>query len=770
MLWIMPSETLHWEAIHESIGGHELAARILAQRGISSPEAARSFLNPEYYTPADPRELPDLAEAAERLYQAVVRGERILVWGDFDVDGQTATALLVDALRGMGGSVEYHIPNRLTHGHGVQVDVLEEKLQAGIDVILTCDTGVGADREARLAKQHGVPFLITDHHALPETLPDAPAVVNPQRLAPGHPLRDLPGVGVAYKLIQEVYRLANWQGDEIRFLDLVALGIVADVATQQHDTRYLLQLGIERLRYPKRIGLQELMKAAQVDPSNLSADTIGFQVGPRLNALGRLDDASLAVTLLTTDSVEQARQIASQLESLNNERKNLENLIYEAALSQLVREPSLMDYESIVLNGPRWHPGVIGIVASRLVERYGKPAVLLTDWGNSPGIVRGSARSVPGVDIGRAFAANAELLKSHGGHPGAAGCSLEEDLVPQFRRRLSETIAAIRDDSIPAGRVVDAEVAFGEVTMKLADELNRLAPFGAGNPPVHLLTTDLVIESHALMGIGKKHRRILLKDASGVEQTVIWWRGSESLLPRGPIDLLYIPRMNDYKGSRALQLEWLDWRPAASAVSVAAPEVRVIDLRDVPDPLSALPDPPYGVWVEGLPENALPFEPEMLVSRFKPGQHEYLVLWTIPPGTAEFNEMLALTGAHTFYVVAHNRPAAFADFIAQLAARIKYACIAYPEGFPFLQLASAMGQREVTLRYGLDWLAEKGEVGVEWLDGDRLQFMVGDVPTDPETIRQLESSIGALLAETNAFRVYVQKTDSLEALFRETGL
>ncbi len=757
MEWFFPAEVTVPAALREAVGGHPLVAEILARRGITSPEEARAFLDPQHYTPAPPEELPDLEVAAQRLAEAIRRGEPILVWGDFDVDGQTATALLVDALRDLGAEVGYHIPHRLTHGHGVQPEILQEYIAQGFGVILTCDTGIAAHAAAEAARTAGATLLITDHHALPPTLPHATAVVNPQRLPTEHPLRDLPGVGVAYKLAQRLYTLLGRTGEDLRLLDLVALGIVADVAVQRGDTRYLLQLGLDALRYPQRIGLQELMRTAQVDPSNLSADTIGYQVGPRLNALGRLDHAQLAVELLTTDKPALAQQIATQLELLNDRRKQIEDQIYAAAQEQIAKDPALLNFEALVLAGERWHPGVIGIVAARLVEQYHRPVLLFAAPPGEP--ARGSARSVPGVDIEAALRANADLLIAYGGHPGAAGCAIDPDLLPQFRRRLSNTVAEIWDRSVTPGYTIDAELPLGDLSMALADELNRLAPFGEGNPPVLLMTRALRITANTVFGIGNKHRRVTVEDEHGTSHTIVWWRGSEHVLPEGVLDLLYIPRINDYKGRRSLQLEWVASRPTPGVAIEVTPRFEVVDLRGVADPLAALKVDSYRIWAEGLTSAELPFEAERVVSRYEARPSRILVIWTTPPGPQELEQMIERTRARTFYVVARHIPQDTPQsFLQRLAGLIKYALSAYGGEVSILRLAAATAQREVTVRYGLDWLAAKGVIALEWLDGDRVHLTAGGTPNH-QALEPLQDAIRALLAETAAYRTYFQRAD-----------
>ncbi|HOA25130.1 MAG TPA: single-stranded-DNA-specific exonuclease RecJ [Aggregatilineales bacterium] len=767
MDWQLPSTDIRIDdALREAVGGHPLVAEILARRGLTDPARALAFLDPARYRPASPDDLPDLCAAAERLLHAVRNREQVLVWGDFDVDGQTATALLVDALRRLGANVRYHIPRRLEHGHGVQIDVLREHLSRGVDVLLTCDTGIAAHEAVGAARAAGVDVLVTDHHALPPTLPDAHAVVNPQRLPEGHPLRDLPGVGVAYKLVEKLYDLAGRAGEEQDLLDLVALGIVADVATLRGDTRYLLQLGLDRLRDPRRVGLQALFASAQVVPTHLSADTIGFQVGPRLNALGRLDDAALAVKLLTTSDRETAQQISAQLERLNDLRKQLQDQIVGAALAQVEKDPALLDFEALVLAGENWHAGVLGIVAARLVELYNRPAVVLTCPPGEP--ARGSARSVPGVDIGAAIAACADLLVSHGGHPGAAGLALDPDLIPQFRRRLSNAIAKTRDPSVRPVQQVDAVVSLADVTDAFAAELNRLAPFGEGNPPVQVMVPRLVVRTSTTFGLERQHRRVTVVDETGRTAVVTWWRGADSPLPQTLFDLLFIPRFSDYKGSRTLELEWVASRPTPGVVIEPGTRREVIDLRREPSPRGQLPADGFAVWAEAAPQDALPFPTEQLVDRHSIQPVSDLVIWSTPPGPLELQEMIEASRARRFYLVGEHRPPSDPDgFARRLAGLAKYAIEHYPDGVGLRQIAAAMGQREITVRRGLEWLAAKGMFGVEWLPDDQVRITPGGNP-DPEAAARLWDSVTALLREAAAFQQYFLRAD-LSAFFEGEG-
>ena len=365
-LWLEPQEISVPAEMTALVGGHPLVAQTLARRGIHTPEAARSFLDPDHYQPASPTELPGLAAAASRLAGAVQQHESICVWGDFDVDGQTATTVLVSTLRALGAEVTFHIPVRDRESHGVNLPVLREIIARGVKVILTCDTGITAHEAADNACQQGVDFIITDHHDLPPTLPEAVAIVNPKLLPDNHALGTLPGVGVAYKLAEELCNLMrplSFQASSL--VDLAALGIVADIAVQTGEARYLVQRGLEMLRKTDRPGLKALMESAELNPAWMTEEHIGFVIAPRMNALGRLADANLSVEFLTTQDLGRARVIATMLEGLNARRQLLTSQVFQAAQAQIEREPALLDDPVLVLWQPSWPAGVIGIVASR---------------------------------------------------------------------------------------------------------------------------------------------------------------------------------------------------------------------------------------------------------------------------------------------------------------------------------------------------------------------------------------------------------------------
>ena len=731
------------------VGGHALVAQHLARKGITSVAAAQRFLYADRYSPSPSSELPDIDRAVHRLERAIGAHERILIWGDFDVDGQTSTALLYTALKQRGANASYHVPNRFSEGHGIHLPALKQQLDSGFDLLLTCDTGVSAHDAVAYAASRGVDTIITDHHALPDSLPAAVAVVNPQRLAESHPLRELPGVGVAYKLIEALYR----DDDASFLLDLVALGIVADVMVQVDDTRYLLQRGLKALRQNQRLGLQAILERAQIPPAELNEGHIGFAIGPRLNALGRLADANPAVELLTTEDWGQARILANTLEGLNAKRKFLSNQVYESAIAQIEKEPWLLEYAALVLSQADWHSGVIGIVASRLVEEFGLPTVLIATPDETG---RGSARSVAGVDITGALGLVADHLISHGGHSMAAGLSLPAEKVFQFRRALSRVV---REMSGAAPRTpalhVDGYLRLADISLDLTDDIERLAPFGNGNPPLTLATRNLKVANHKGLGRRREHLQVEVEDEGGNRQRVIWWRGARADLPHGRFDLAYALRASVYKGEREPLVEWLDFRALEMAngdLQPAEPLYELHDHRGSEAPLAALAKareqyPAALVWSEGEKVAGA-------VNRLGLGPCETLIVWTSPPAAEVWAAALATANPNRLIVFGMRAQMEnTGEFLARLASLLKFA-VNKREGRAGLEaLAAALGERERSVLVGLQVLRALGKLDYQLRATGDLELAFKDAAPS-EQAPGLQKRLSLLLRETRAYRNY----------------
>jgi single-stranded-DNA-specific exonuclease len=546
-----------------------------------------------------------------------------------------------------------------------------------------------------------VDVVVTDHHDLSPTLPDACAVVNPKMLPKSHPLRELPGVGAAYKLAELLYERAGQLEGAAQHLDLVALGIVADVATQTGDTRYLLQRGLEALRHTKRLGLQVMMETAELNPDLLTEEHIGFVLAPRLNALGRLSDATVAVEFLTTTDLARARILATEMEGLNARRKLLCDQIIQAAEAQIERDSSLLKYGALVLSHPSWPPGVVGIVAGRLAERYYKPALLIATPPGEMG--RGSARSVEGCDIHAAIAAHGEMLGRFGGHPMAAGLSIDPERIPEFRRALSRTVLEMRGEVEERVTLqIDGYLDLADLSLGLVKELERLAPFGSGNPPLALASRGLTLKSHSTIGRSGEHLRLVVEDEAGAAQKVLWWRGAGHPLPQGRFDLAYVVRASDYRGQRDVQVEWVDAREKAPIprpkAQISKPKVRVVDYREEANPRGLLEQlraqEDVQVWSEAGARAGIAGQ-----DRYELGPSKGLVVWTTPPGPGELQAVLERVSPEMVYLFGINPGLDHPEeFLKRLAGLTKHALNSHQGRAKVSTLAAATAQREVTAR------------------------------------------------------------------------
>jgi single-stranded-DNA-specific exonuclease len=601
---------------------------------------------------------------------------------------------------------------------------------------------------------------------LPDTLPQADAVVNPKRLPPDHPLATLPGVGVAYKLAESLLSHAGCPELSISLADLAALGIVADVAVLRDDTRYLLQIGLAQLRQDQRPGLRALYRLAQLDPVRLTETDIAFQIAPRLNAAGRLDDARLVVELLSTADEEQADVLALRLDGLNRQRQLYERQIFAAAQSQIEQDPSLLDWEVLVLHNPNWHPGVLGIVANRLASLYQRPVVLLASSGN---VARGSARSAGGYDIHAAIAAQADLLLSFGGHPGAAGLSLPVDHIPAFRRRLSDTLTAMPAPESRARLAIDALVRLDEVTPTLAHALQQLAPFGEGNPRPVLASERLSLLNAAFIGREQAHRRLTVADEQGHQREVIWWNSAAAALPTGTFDLAFQIEISHYRDQEELQLTLVDFRPSATeTVTVAAPTRMTIDRRSCAQPQAELAAlrrsyPDALVWAEGYRRSEAPGVP---LSALRPAQT--LIIYTAPCTPYALAQAVQQVDPLRVVLIGTNPPLTRADEIfRRLLELFRYVLARQAGSTTLRELAEAVAQPERVIRLALSYIQSAGVLTRE--EDQEGKIVLARLPSHPANADGdpvLWAAFQSQVAETAAYRTFFRRA-TLEQLFSE---
>lgn len=545
-------------------GVPSLLAQLLANRGIA-PESAQHFLDGRGLgnDPLGPEPLLGVQEAVDRLSRAVESGEQIAVFGDFDADGVSATALLVQALRGLGAQVEPYIPHRVDEGYGLNLDALRTLYRKGVRVVVTVDCGIRSVHEVAKAEPH-LSLIITDHHEPGRQVPAATAVINPKQPGCPYPFKGLAGVGVAFKLAQALLRAmapraARSGLDEESLLDLVALGTVADLAPLLGENRLLVRRGLEALNAPARPGVEALMANAGVRRGQVDAAAIGFRLGPRLNAAGRLESAMLAYDLLTGRDLEQAKAGAAQLGELNRRRQELTEETFDAA--EALVQAGDPDAPLLFVAGPAFNPGIVGLAASRLADAHYRPAVVVEV---GEGESRGSCRSIPEFHITEALDCCQELLTRHGGHAAAAGFTVANQNLEALRDRLVEIAAEQLDgvDLRPELKI-DAVVPLEEVDWAMLALLQQLEPCGMDNAQPVLLSRGVPVADVRAIGGEGKHLRLTLRDGRRVSWDALLWRQGERAgeIP-GRIDVAYTLEAHDWNGTRRLQLNVQDLRPA----------------------------------------------------------------------------------------------------------------------------------------------------------------------------------------------------------------
>ncbi len=562
------ADTASISLLVEEMGFAPPIARVLAGRGIVTSDTARRFISASLADLHDPFLLLDMGRAVNRLAAAREAGETVCVYGDYDVDGITSVALLMSFFRAVGISSFYYIPRRLEHGYGLSSEGLAEVAAQGAKVVVTVDCGISAVAEAALSSALGIDLIITDHHTPSPQLPDAYAVINPLRPGSPFPFIPLAGVGVAFNLLMALRKVLRDQGifsatvepDLREYLDFVALGTIADVVPLTGENRTLTRYGLKVLEGSSRPGIQALKDVAGVT-GEVTCGAVGFRLAPRLNAAGRLEDAALGVELLLCDDYEKAARIAAELDASNNERQSLEREILESALQMISESPDLHGGHSIVLASTDWHPGVIGIVASRIVDLFHRPTILIA---LQEGSGRGSGRSIPGFHLYQALNACSDHLLKFGGHRQAAGLSIAEGTLKAFMQHFDQVASGelSQDDLVPE-LSLDGELSSADLTLDLLDQLLPLQPFGMGNPePLFLLRSVRILEKRVLKG---SHVKLRI-DSAGCSFDAIGFGLAGRELP-GCIDLVVALQENIWNGRRSLQLRVKDFRSAENRES-----------------------------------------------------------------------------------------------------------------------------------------------------------------------------------------------------------
>lgn len=570
---IAPLQAEQAAKLAQVTGLSPLLSQVLINRGFQTPQAAQVFLNPETQPmPAPMDEFPDLAISVEMLQEAIANQDKIAICGDYDADGMTSTALLLRALRWFGADVDYAIPSRMKDGYGINTRIVDELAEAGFRLILTVDNGISAHAAIARAVELGITIIITDHHDLPPELPEADAILNPKQLDESSPYRGLAGVGVAYILaVTLAQELGQIQGLTKQLLELFTLGTIADLAPLTGINRRWLRRGLRLLPHSELTGIQSLIQMSGVseDQKALKPEDIGFKLGPRINAIGRLADPQIVIELLTTTDQGVALERAMQCEQINQKRQQLCEQIEQEAIAFIEQSQLNLQQERVlVIVQPDWHHGVIGIVASRLVERYGVPVFIGTYEDEDKEHIRGSARGIPEFHVFEALEFCKDYLGKFGGHQAAGGFSLPAEHLEAFRQSLSQFAhQCLQPEHLKPLVSIDAQADFTHLTSQLYQQLDAFHPCGIGNPDPIFWTPNVQVVEQKI--IGKGHLKLTFsQDNQPIKMTALAWRWGEYFPLPSRVDIAYKLRENTWNGNTAIELELVGIRLSSTPPSL----------------------------------------------------------------------------------------------------------------------------------------------------------------------------------------------------------
>ena len=575
-------DTAMVQSIERESGLSPVVAQLLALRGISSPAAIKSFFNLKMTGLRAPSELPGLNQAVEKIYAAATSGKKICIYGDYDADGVTSTAILYRCLKLLNADVQYFVPSRLDDGYGLSVESLERLVKRGAEFIISVDCGIGSVEEVEYCKSQNVPIVITDHHHVGEQLPDADAIVHPALPGHGYPFDGLCGAGVAFKLAWGLCIAAHGSPklpEAMRnflfgAISLAAIGTVCDVVPLVDENRILVHHGLNCLREYASPGVRHLLAIANlVDKPKIEADDLGFGIGPRLNASGRLGQAQLGVELLTCEDNDRAKELAEYIDALNKNRKSLEIKIQRSA-EKLIEDNFEPERDAaLVLAADDWHLGVIGIVAGRLAEKYQRPTIMISTDANNQRDGVGSCRSSCGVDLYEALGQCSDQLVKFGGHKAAAGLSIKKEDISGFREDFCEAVVQqVHFEDLYQDLDIDAEVLVGHLTFNMMTELSKLEPFGQSNPRPIFCINQVQLADVRTMGNEDQHLSILIQQHGNQIRAVGFGKGewSEALAEPGQeFDFACRPVINTFRGRRSVELHLIDYRPSKQSAPVS---------------------------------------------------------------------------------------------------------------------------------------------------------------------------------------------------------
>lgn len=561
---VLPEKPELQQILQHELKISPILSRLLVNRSIISPPDAEKFLAATLSDLSHPFLMKDNKKACQRIIEAVYHKEKICIYGDYDADGVTGTAILKDFLTSLGAPVIFYVPDRLSEGYGLHIPALDQVRAQGVSLIITVDCGVSNVEEVLFARERGIDVIITDHHHVPERLPDAYAILNPKQADCSFPFKHLAGVGVAFYLVIALRRMlreegywSNGQPPNLRdYLDLVALGTLADVVPLRGENRIFVRYGLEVMRRRCRPGIAALKRVSRVENGMITPDVVSYRFAPRINAAGRLGKADRAVLLLTTTDAAEAHHLARELDNANAERQGLENIIFRQACQRIEESETPLHRNIIILESSEWHPGVLGIGAARLVERYYRPTILIALDGDTG---HGSARSIEAFHLYEGLRECQDLLEKFGGHEFAAGLTITRDKIDSFRARLNMLVTqALRPDDFIPRIYIDAHVDLAQVNETLIEEIQCLAPFGTQNP-APLFLSD-IFSATAPHIVGNRHLKMFISGNRTNLEAIGFGMADLMPLPDSLIRAVFSPEINVWQGTRKIQLTMKDLR------------------------------------------------------------------------------------------------------------------------------------------------------------------------------------------------------------------
>jgi single-stranded-DNA-specific exonuclease len=745
----------------EYLGSPKLAC-LAQKRGLDTKTKLIEFVEPNQYSPLELRDFPQIMEIVDFILKHIQKGSRILIYGDYDVDGITSTSILVGALSRLSDQIRYHIPDRFKEGYGLNQEVLAS-YQGEIDLVISCDCGISNYDEVKFAREAGMDFVVTDHHDLPEELPPANYVISPRLLPEDHQGYWLPGAGMAYFLIKAIFAESGKMGEESDFLDLLLLAIIADVVPLKGENRYLFKTGLKKLKHTERIGLKALYNELKINPLEINEKTLGFQIGPLLNSAGRIDSAEKGLKLLLAENKNQAAGLAAELKQINQHRKEISQKIYQ----ELEKELDPQQRQAVVSYDSDWHQGVIGIAAGRITENYQVPAVLMTSNQQSD-LITGSARSIEGININNLIARCTDLLEKHGGHAAAAGFSLKKDRLEKFKLRLQRLIDQELDKIDSELEVeTDLNLKMSDITEEFYQGLRLFAPFGEGNPePLFYLESDILSSREISAG---RHKRLVLGSAEKKITALWWWAGEiENNYRQQSVCRL---TENIYRGNRSLQLEIKALAPLQEkskeieSKMKEKKKLKILDWRQKQASQLEAGAENTVYFAEGLEE----YDLYPLINRSYYREAEKLVLLTIPPSLAVLKEIILLTGAEKLILVNNEiQVLSINNFINSLLSLIKYSLQQENGVFNIEQAALALGTEAITIKRGLEFLQAQAVISFEYISYQELLISRGG-NKDQGKANLSKRNLAKLLKESSAFRRFInnKKAESIEKMLNK---